>query len=201
MKKVLALILALTLTVVCFAGCGKKQTGSDGDVPTLIWYVPGDSQPDTAMVMEAANKIIEKEIGARLDLKFISAGDFDEKMRLKMASGDTFDLCFTGYTNNFRKAAMRGGLEPLDELLKTTPDLVASMDQSFWDAATYEGVIYGVPNQQIVGVYMAPVIPKRLADKYNLDVDSIKEYKDLEPFMEAVKNGEDGVNPCRKRNA
>ena len=201
MKKVLALILALALTVVCFAGCDKKQTGSNGDVPTLIWYVPGDSQPDTPMVMEAANKIIEKEIGAKIDLKFISAGDFDEKMRLKMASGDDFDLCFTGYTNNFRKAAQMGGLEPLDELLKSTPDLVASMDQSFWDAATYEGVIYGVPNQQIIGVYYAPVSPKRPAEKYKLDVDSIKEYKDLEPFMEAVKNGEDGVFPWRNKNA
>ena len=32
-------------------------------------------------------------------------------------------------------------------------------------------------------------------------INSIKEYKDLEPFMEAVKNGEDGVFPWRNKNA
>ena len=134
MKKALALALALTLIVVCFAGCGKKAA-NDGDVPTLIWYVPGDSQPGIAEVMDAANAIVEKEIGAKIDMKFINQGDFDEKMRLKMAAGEYFDLCFTGYINVYSKAAEMGGLEPLDELLKTTPKLVEATPQFYWDAA------------------------------------------------------------------
>ena len=200
MKKVLALILALTLTVVCFAGCGKK-TGNDGDIPTLVWYVPGDNQPGLPEVMEAANKIVEKEIGARIDMKFINQGDFDEKMRLKMAAGEAFDLCFTGYINVYSKAAEMGGLAPLDELLKTTPKLVEATPDFFWEAAKVDGKIYAVPNQQIVAAQKAPFIPVRLVEKYNLDVDSITEYSQLEPFMKQVYENEEGIYPWRNRNA
>lgn len=198
MKKVLALLLALTLVAACFVGCDKKE--ASGDIPTLIWYVPGDSQDDIDAVMEAANKIVEKEIGARIDMKFISTGDFDEKMRLKMASGDKFDLCFTGYINAYTKAAQMGGLEPLDELLKLTPDLVAATPQFFWDAAEIDGKIYAVPNQQIVAAQKALFIHKDLVEKYNVDVDAIKEYKDLEPFFEQIKKNEPDMWAWRNRN-
>ena len=124
MKKVLALVLALTLIVVCFAGCGKKEANS-GDVPTLIWYVPGDNQPGLPEVMEAANKIVEKEIGAKIDMKFINQGDFDEKMRLKMAAGEDFDLCFTGYINVYAKAAEMG--------------VSICEEDVFWDSGENEG--------------------------------------------------------------
>lgn len=201
MKRVLALILALTLTAVCFVGCGKRE--ANGDIPTLVWYVPGDNQDDIDIVMEAANKIVEKEIGARIDMKFISMGDFDEKMRLKMASGDKFDLCFTGYINVYSKAAEMGGLEPLDELLKLTPDLVEATPDFFWDAARVNGKIYAVPNQQIVATQNAVFIPKDIAEKYKNelgDLDSITEYSQLEPFFEAVKNGEPDMWAWRNRN-
>ena len=201
MKKVLALILALTLTAVCFVGCGEKKTGNDGEIPTLVWYVPGDNQPGLPQVMEEANKIVEKEIGARIDMKFINMGDFDEKMRLKMAAGEDFDLCFTGYLNVYYKAAQMGGLAPLDELLELTPALVEATPQFYWDAATVDGHIYAVPNQQIVAAQKAAFIPKRLAEKYNLDTESITEYSQLEPFMKAVYENEEGIWPWRNRNA
>ena len=150
--------------------------------------------------MEAANKIVEKEIGARIDIKFIAQGDFEQKMQLKMASNDKFDLCFTGFVNKYSKAAKLGGLEPLDELLKQTPDLVAAVPEFFWEAAKIDGKIYAVPNQQIVATSFAPFVQKDLADKYGLDAESITEYSQLEPFMEAVKNGEDDIWPWRNRN-
>ncbi len=199
MKKVLALILALTLTAVCFVGCSKKK--ADGDIPTLVWYVPGDAQEDIDIVMEAANKIVEKEIGARIDLKFLDQSAFSQKMELKMASKDDFDLCFTGYINVYSKAAKLGGLEPLDELLKLTPDLVEAVPQFYWDAAKVDGKIYAVPNQQIVASQKCPFIPVELVEKYNLDVDSITEYAQLEPFMKQVYENEEGIWPWRNRNA
>ena len=201
MKKVLALILALMIAVACFSACGEKKTGSDGEVPTLVWYVPGDNQPGLPQVMEAANKIVEKEIGAKIDMKFINMGDFDEKMRLKMAAGEAFDLCFTGYINVYTKAAQMGGLAPLDELLELTPALVEATPEFYWEAAKVDGKIYGVPNQQIVAAKKAAFIPKRLVEKYNVDVDSITEYKHLEPFMKAVYENEEGIWPWRNRNA
>ena len=199
-KRIIALMLALIMCVCMMAGCGDKKASTD-EVVTLKWYLPGDKNPGLAEVLEEANKISVEKIGAKLDLQFIDTGAFDERMRMIMSSGEEFDLCFTGYINKYNTAARLGGLEPLEELLKTTPALKESIPDYFWDGAKVDGTIYAVPNQQIVASYFTAWIPKRLADKYNLDVEAITEDSQLEPFLKAVKEGEEGIYPWRNNNA
>ena len=43
MKKIIALICLLCMAVTLFAGCGDKK---DDEGVELLWYVPGDVQPD-----------------------------------------------------------------------------------------------------------------------------------------------------------
>ena len=109
MKKVVALILA-AMMLVAFAACGEKPVTSEGEVPTLIWYVHGDKQQDIATVMEEVNKITVPAIGAKLDLRFIDQPSYTQKMQMMMAAGTEFDICFTGYVNTYKDAAKRGGL-------------------------------------------------------------------------------------------
>lgn len=199
MKRLLAFLLVMVLAL-SFAGCTSKESTSkeaDGEVPTLTWLVPGEKQPDVALVMEELNKILVEKIGAKLDLQFIDTGAYNEKMTMFMASGDEYDLCFTGYINKYQDAAKKGGLLQLDELLKTTPDLVETLPDYIWDIANFNGGIYAVPNQQFIAQRQALYIKKDLADKYGLDVDSIKQTTDIEPFLEKVKNGEPGIYPFR----
>ena len=75
-KIVCAICAAAMMILVC--GCGNNSADKGDGVPTLVWYVPGDSQRDTAAVMEAVNKLIEPKIGAKLDLKMIDEGAFSE---------------------------------------------------------------------------------------------------------------------------
>ncbi len=199
MKRIIAFALAL---VMCLgiAGCGDKKSASD-DVVTLKWYLPGDNQPGLSEVLAEANKISEAKIGAKLDIQFIDTGAFDERMRMIMSSGEQFDLCFTGYINKYNTAARLGGLEPLEELLETTPALKEAIPEFFWQGAKVDGTIYAVPNQQIVATFFAAWTPKRLAEKYNLDVEAITEHTQLEPYLKAIKEGEDGMYPWRNNNA
>lgn len=199
MKRLLAFLLVMVLAI-SFAGCTSKKSGSsdaDGGVPTLTWLVPGEKQPDVALVMEEVNKILVEKIGAKLDLQFIDTGAYNEKMTMFMASGDEYDLCFTGYINKYQDAARKGGLMQLDELLKTTPDLVKALPDYIWDIANFNGGIYAVPNQQFIAQRQALYIKKDLADKYGLDPATIKQTTDIEPFLEKVKNGEPGIYPFR----
>ena len=82
-KKIVLLLLTVSLIIQCLAGCGKTQTTSSNDgVPTLKWYLIGDKQADTAKVLAKANEIIEKKIGAKLDIEFVEAGGFQQKMTM-----------------------------------------------------------------------------------------------------------------------
>ena len=196
-KKLILLLLTVGMMLQCMAGCGKTKTSSNDEVPTLKWYLIGDKQADTAKVLAKANEIIEEKIGARLDIEFVEAGGFQQKMTMVMASGEKYDLCFTGYTNVYTTAAENGGLLPLDDMLDSVPELKKSIPDKVWDLARYNGKIYAVPNQQIMAVQYAYEFDKELTDKYNFDVSSVKEPEDIEPFLEAVKKGEPNRIPYR----
>ena len=198
MKKIISFItVAAIASAYLTAGCEKKENTGDNSVPTLTWYVPNSQQTDAESVVAKANEIIEKEIGAKLDLIFVDASSFSEKLNMYMASGNKFDLCFTGYVNPFATAVQRGGLMELSELLETVPKLKEAVPQYYWDIATVNDGIYAVPNQQILGGSLSVVIKKDLADKYGFDVSSIRKTEDIEPFLETIKHNEPDIFPYR----
>lgn len=197
MKRILTLALAAVMLLSLTAcGGGKQKAESDG-VPTLTWYVPGDKQADIASVMEKVNEITVPKIGAKLNLEFIDTNAFSEKMTMNMASGNDFDLCFTGWVNGYNNAVAKGGLMDLTELLKTTPDLVNSLPDYVWECAKIDGKIYAVPNFQTFALPMGLVIMKDVADKYDFDFSKVHSLDDLEPFLEMVKQGEPDKIPFR----
>lgn len=93
-KRITALVLAGAM-MVPLAACKSEQEAQKSDVPTLTWLVPGDKQNDMARVTEKINEMLEEKIGAHLDLQFIDTGSYTEKITMNMASGSSFDLCFT----------------------------------------------------------------------------------------------------------
>ncbi len=191
-KRLLALSLAVMM-VLSFVGCDNKDKGNDGEIVTLRMLMGFANQPDTDMVLAEANKIAEKEIGVRLDIEWIDGAAYPQQMKMNMASGDDYDICFTGYSNKYMDAVNNGGLYDITELVNESKELKAAVPDYVWDMATVDGKIYGVPNVQGFSPKRAAYIYKKYADKYNLDVDSIKTMDDLEPFFEQIKQGETDV--------
>lgn len=193
MKRVIALALCLVM-VFAIAGCDKK---AEDDVPTLVWYVHGDSQPDVAAVMEEVNKITVPAIGAKVDLKFIEQAAYNEKMQMMMAANTEFDICFTGYVNDYRNAVKRGGLLQLDDLLKDYPDLKKVIPDYMWESTRFEGGIYAIPNLQIITRQWNMYTFKDLADKYGLEDIEINNLADVEPYLEKIAKNEPKYYPIR----
>lgn len=191
MKKIIA--TALAATIACsFAGCKPKneEVKNDGN-PTLIWYLNTSNQADAPKVMERINEIIEPEIGAKLEIKFIDGGAYNEKMNMTMASGSEYDLCFTGYVNNYNNAVKMGGLQPIKEIIdKETPQLWDLIPEYAWKSITMNDNVYAVPNVQLFAMPTAVFIDKEMTEKYNFDYNSIKSIRDMVPFFESIKANE-----------
>ncbi len=200
MKKAVALVLAVVFAFSLTA-CGGGETANSGEVPTLTWYVHGDKQHDVGTVMEAVNKITEEKIGAKLDLQFIDQPSYTEKMSMMMASGATYDICFTGYVNTYKNAAERGGLLALDEYLKDMPELYNSIPEYTWDTTRINNTIYAVPNNQIIGYQLGFYTFKDLADKYGL-TDKLEplskiDLETMEWYLQQIKDNEPSLYPVR----
>ncbi len=196
MKKKIALLMVCVLMVSTFAACGNTQTSGDGAVPTLTWYIPGTKPADVDLVEEEINKIIEPEIGAKLDFVYTDSGAYDEKLNMMMASKTNFDLCFSGWMNFYdRGLSLLGFLNP-NEYLDAAPALKEAIPDYAWESVNVgDGDIYAVPNLQIYAMWQALYITKSYADKYNLDVSAVKSVEDLEPFLKQIAENEPDVYP------
>ena len=188
MKKKISMLLSLVMaisSVACLSGCG----GSAEDKNTLVWYTIGDEPKANAEVLAEANKIIEPAIGKKLKIKYIPVASYAEQMKLKMASGEAYDLCFTGYVNPYQTAVEMGGLYDITDLITET-GLDQVVEPYFLDSARVNGKVYGVPNTQVISNPNCFMIAKHIAEEAGV-VEDFKKYEEYatndDTSMEDVK--------------
>lgn len=204
MKKFMTL-LATTLmsmaALIFLTSCGQSndKVGANGEkIPVLTWYTIGLKPKDFDKVLPEVNKYVEEKIGANLDVKFVDFGDYTQKMSVVINSGEEYDLAFTSswagdYLGNSRKGAFAG----LNDFLSTESGkkLKDTIDPRFWEGATIDGEIYGVPTQKELGSAPTWVFTKEYVDKYNIPYQDIHSLEDLEPWLKVIKENEPGVVP------
>lgn len=193
-------ILASILVIACVCGlCACNGTGEkSGDTTKLTWFVPVSQTPDKQLVIDELNKVLKEKIGAELELVTIDTGAYSERMKMNMASGNDYDLCFTSNWNNkYDEAVRNGGLYDLTDMVdKEFMDYL--MPEKFWDDAKIDGRIYAIPNVQIMASTLAVAVKKEIADKYNFDVQTVEHIEDIEPLLEKIKAGNPELYPYRK---
>lgn len=202
MKKVLSIIMTIVLiagTLVSLSGCGNNAANDK-----LTWYVMGEKPADHDMVMAKANEIIKAEIGMELDLQYIDTASYAEKMKLKMASGEAYDLAFTGYINPYQKAVEMGGLYDITDILEEVGFDNTVIPQFYFDTATVKGRIYGIPNVQVVSNPSCLMMDKTLHDEIGADFPALekaaceaKSYEDVEKFAAMVDELFEKVHKAR----
>lgn len=172
-KRVTSAIMSAAVLCTAAAGlCGCGDNGTKGD--TLTWYIFGDKPEDLDTVMAKANEIIEEKIGMKLDMQYLDSASYAEKMKLKMASGEAYDLAFTGYTNVYQTAVEMGGLYDITDLIKEV-GLDEVVPEFYLKSAEVDGRIYGIPNEQVVSNPVCIYMDKALAEELNIDMNEIQE--------------------------
>ncbi len=176
-RKIISLLVAAMLLPMMagLSGCGKKDN-------TLLWYVIGDEPKDKQMVLDKANEIIEPELGLKLDIQYIDSASFTEKMKLKMASGEAYDLTFTGYANPYRTAVNMGGLYDITDLIEniemkdgTKVKMSDVIEDYYLQAAMVNGRIYGIPNIQVISNPRCIEMEKAVAEECGVDIEGLQE--------------------------
>lgn len=94
-----------------------------------------------------------------------------------------------------------GVLISLDNYVATTyKKLRQYIYPSFFDELkNITGDIKAIPNNNLLANYKYLVVNKELADKYEFNIDLVKDYNDLSDFLAAVKAGESGIVPFSEK--
>ncbi len=211
-KKMLALLLGVTMLVSMLAGCGASKDTGDGKEasPTkeaaagdgasaapanavdtsehveLKMYLIGDRTPDFDEVYGKINEILEEKLNCSISVEFLSWGEHDTKYSLLFSSQEDFDLIFTASSwCHYEQTVALGGFYPMSEDFIQTyaPDIWKVVPEVAWDQAKINGQIYMVPNYQ--NEFGQDVIAVRgdLMKKYGFE--NITTWEDLVSFYKA----------------
>ncbi|CAN7737379.1 extracellular solute-binding protein [Paenibacillus sp. LjRoot56] len=204
MKKNLVCILLSVTLVGSITGCSTKSEESPKASPnagattavdkskkfTINWFDGTWEEPVPGPDSEAVKRINEK---FNIDFKsqYVPFDTYDEKLAVKMASGDLPDVIGMEEVNaNYLKWAQQGAFLPLDEFLqqyestKTVPSFT-------WDAFKVNGKVYGIPTYFSPKGGKKPIIRKDWLDKLGLKMPT--NYEELKQVAIAfTKNDPDG---------
>lgn len=170
MKKIIALLLALTLCLGLFAGCGTEkkpdptetnagQTNPPEDtnepatpkdpVTITYWYGNGVGEQEyTAQVEEELNKILAATPGyEHITIDLVPCKDYSTDLTLALSSGTQVDLISTPGYGTFDKVDLGEYLE-LDDLVAANPEITADLPDWFVEYGKKDGNLYFIPNYQ-----------------------------------------------------
>jgi len=217
----LALVLSLLL-----AGCGtgsKKNADSSADKVkssdssssnssessvtklkpvelTMVFAGPGEPK-DFAAIEEAVNKITKEKINATVKLQMIGWGAWAQQTTLMLASNEQVDLILSGL-GTYSQNVAKGQYIALDELLDNqgqgVKDSLNNLDPAFLNATKIKGKIYAVPSIRDLAADYGITMRKDLVDKYNIDINKIKSYDDLDEVFQIIKDNEPDMIPTVK---
>ena len=166
----------------------RTETGKRTEPVHLIWYQIGTVQQDGKIVEEQVNDYISEKIGVTVEIIPVNWSDYNTKMRSIISTGAHWDLAFSSsWANDYLEIAQKGALLPLDDLLgEYGTGLLSGIDERFWEAATIDGKIYGVPNQKELGSMPMWVFTKEYVEKYDIPFEELHTLEDLEPWLALI---------------
>ncbi len=185
-KKIVALLIMVGVVLL-----GASTMFAAANPYEIKWYFIGNGQqPDVKLVEDAASKYIQKKgLKATVKLQCYTWGDdYDNRMRMIIASGDPFDICFTSSWANLYKVNVSKGafLDITDLAPKYMPKAWKQLHPAFRSGSQIDGRNYAIPANKELAHQWCLTFNKNLVDKYNVDITKIKTLADLEPVLKMV---------------
>ena len=188
MKKLLSIILSLSLLVCTFAGCsrGGNDNPSSQKITTVRFL---NFKPEVANVYDEIAKTYEKETGVKLAVETAASGNYEQTLTAKMGTNEAPTLFQIngpkGYANWKNYCADLSNTKLYNHL--TDKDL----------AVTVDGKVYGIPyvvegygiiyNKEITDKYFA--LENRATDIKSMD--EVKSFTDLKAVVEDMQKNAD----------
>ncbi len=214
-KKLLAAVLATTLVAGCFTACGNEPANNVGESkesvaaeatektepvveepkePVEITYALYQSSTcvwdDAQAVQDAINDYIEPEIGVRIDITY--PNEFGADLTMALAAGEDIDLFWVSSSKWGTELMTNDGAYDVTDIVKEYPDVYNLLPEAIWTASAYQGRNYYIPMPKESATGAGLIVATDFATKYNWDLSTVKELKDIEPMLKQLHD--DGVD-------
>ncbi|MFV0402021.1 MAG: ABC transporter substrate-binding protein [Oscillospiraceae bacterium] len=210
-KKLLVLLLTLTIALSLFAGCngggsssssaasqasstdaGSEDSAAPAGLDTskeveLVMYVISDRPAKQDEIDANYNAILKEKLNATIKLNWIGWAEYANKYPLLFSSGEKFDMAYTATWLNYAQLAQRGAFKDITELWPTYAPLnYARQSETAKQQATINGKYYCVPT--LLATYSAygPIYRTDIMEGTDWD-GKMENLADLETYLSIVK--------------
>lgn len=214
MKKFLSLALAVLMVCALFAGCAKTPASSAAPTPSqtdskpetsseevqkldpyeVKWILrisPQDEAATTHVMKNINENVLPKLIdNTTLNIEWISAAEYVEKLKLKFSGKEEFDLCYMRQGYGYSDFAQQKALVNLNDYWDYLPETRKIIPESWWEALSIDGECLAIPNYTITARNFAVGLQNEVIEKMNLDVSTVKTLDDVEKVLEWMMNDE-----------
>ena len=196
-RRTIALMMAAAVAAGSMTGCGSskteqknpetEQTTAKAEVKDTETETSGEGETEgkaedgqweykeatlTASIgtdlapagYQAVFDLAEEKLGIHVEVEVRGGGDNgDAIIKTRLASGDMADLCGTN------SGALLSALNPAEYFIDiTNEDWADRLDDTYKQAVTIDGVVYGIPTSSAKGGVI--LYNKNVYEKYNLEV-------------------------------
>jgi len=202
---VLTLIMSLLLSA-CNSGESTSSTNesknegegdSKSEEPTEIRIMSHFFNPTPPSDDSEVKQEIEKATNTKLNIEWVSANNYADKLNVMLASGDLPDLVLIPdpFHPVFRKAAEQGAFWDVSPFIDEYPNLKSKIDQIAWDLTTINGANYGIPRPRPSEGDTFFVLRKDWLENVGLDIPTTSDelYEVMKAFThnDPDQNGKD----------
>lgn len=214
-KRVLAALLTGAMLVSMLAGCGDDTAGGesgtasagagtteqtagsaegDGEMYHIVMAYMGNEQADHDKVDAAISELTQRELGMTFESVQMGYGEFRDKLKLMLTGGDKLDVTpiYFADASNYINAGQLTDLGPLIDA--KGQGIVDQMGEGVAKGGAVNGFVYGIPSRKESASMAGVIMRKDICEKYQINVDEIHTYDDLEKVYEIVKAGEPGMD-------
>ncbi len=214
-KRVLGILMSLVLSLGLLAGCGNgagettapaqdagaketqaaaqeqaPETEAPAEIETIkIYCMNMGVASEYQNVVDAINAITGPKIGVEIDLTLLDMGQWFEQYNMLISGAEEIDLIHFFFDNLASGVAQGSFTELTDLYAQYGQDISTYLDESYLSATTIDGGLYAIP---VYGYFVANYgfqYNAEIVEELGLEeqVAAVKELKDWEPIMEAVK--------------
>lgn len=218
-KKILSLLLAAAMLCLLLAACaGGEQTengggeqpgdtqtpetpdeGGDGeqeavdpdDVEELVMYFYDFRQKEeqSQHVEDAVNEILMKELGVKLDIRWLNIGNWLNTFTLAMAGGEQLDIMNIMPATTLGQMYANSQLVDLTKLLPEYAPQAYALMQDYIGTFTIDGKIYGIPTNKNFRVDGYIVMNKAMLEEMGMleAAENCSSWSEYEEILAATK--------------
>ena len=212
MKKLIALLLCLTMALTACGGAGSSTASTPGtsapagsapaapagEVEEIVFATWTINAPPTEeglqAVEDAINEITVDKIGVKVDYQVYPVAEYFNKVSMELQSGGQIDAFCA--VQNFQSILSGDMCYDITDLVDANcPDVKKLIPEDWWDCVSQDGRIYALPVWLPSALYINLTWRSDIAEEVGVSLDDVKSVEDLSAIFAEVKKAHPEMYP------